>query len=722
MVRSAKAHTSTVEVTALTHRASPRFPALRLRRLLAWSLETAFIVSGACVPLALSHLMPPQLSEKTAVESPLIRRLQTASRWLLLQPRPNSIAPVPVTDLLLETLAVLAPVAIASGQIYQLSRSGQTWPKRWLNLRVTTPMGQSPSWQQAAQRELIGRWGVAFLVAYGIWRWSGLFPNLRYLLGLTLMALLGEGGLAYFSLQERALHDSLAGTQVLDRRTLVPALPAAQPPPRLYGQNVGTAYSLVRQEESGLTSVVFSSPLAPQVELVEQVRRSPLLSFSILILGGLVLLVSVAVGSQVRWPSKTGETAERRDPLFANLVETLIALPSDRLAQRQTTILAIANSQDSRRFAFLADLLAESNNPALVETIQQGLVSIGPEVLPHLHRLNLSLDNDLAALRDSAQYPTILKKQQAVKRAIAKILVLYSGELNQANLSQVNLERVEGEVGSFQLVLNRVQLAGSQWSGARLNGANLRFSYFFAAGRDRKPGTYDDWTTDLSGADLTAADLTQADLRWSKLEQVSLFKAILPGAQLDQANLTAANLSEAQLINASLRQAKLNQASLTGADLTEANLQGAQLQDGRLRRVQAAGAVLARADLTRSGWQEANLSDANLQNANLAWGDFSGANLTGADLSGTDLQNANLQAANLTGVSLAKADLAGANFAGTLLSAQPVGNQSGFINQLPSEEESGSQLAGVDFSQARNLSREQLIFICTQGGLHPACR
>ncbi|NJN01968.1 MAG: pentapeptide repeat-containing protein [Leptolyngbyaceae cyanobacterium RM1_1_2] len=576
-------------------------------------------------------------------------------------------------------------------------------------------------WGRAAQRELLGRWGTAFLLAYVIWRWSGLFPNLRYLLGLMLAAVLGEGAVVCCHPKQRALHDYLAGTYVLDCDRPVRALSLASLLPRLYGQtDEPAAYSLVRQEESGLTSVVFTPQMTPQTEFVAQIRRSPLLSLGILSLGGLILLVSVAVSRQSQWQTNA-ESLDRRDPLFSTLVETLSTLPSDRLVQRQTTILALANSRDSRRLPLLADLLIEADQPLLIETIQQGLVSIGPEALPYLRRLNRALDNDLAALGNRRQQAQAAQKQQAVKRAIAKILVLYSDELNQTNLSQINLEQVSSGAGSFQLVLERTQLAGSQWSGSRLHGASLRFSRFFAVGPDRKPGTYDDRTTDLSGADLSATDLSAADLRWSQMPRVSLLRANLQRAQLDQANLTAANLSAARLIGASLRQTQLTQASLTGADLTEANLQGAKLKDAQLGRVQAAGAVLVRADLERSSWQEANLSAANLKNARLVWSNFAAANLTGADLTQANLQHANLQGANLTGVRLARADLTGANFAGAKLSVQPSNSPQAFVSQLPADSGNGTQLADVDFSQAQNLSREQLIFICTQGGLHPAC-
>ncbi|MGP1374659.1 MAG: pentapeptide repeat-containing protein [Almyronema sp.] len=721
MVRSAKAHTAAVEVAPAKHRMPNRAASFRLRRWLAWSLETAFIIGGAWGPLAASQLIPPAPAEAEAIAPPF-SHLQTAGRWLLAQPKITAAEPMPIAKLLLAALAVVGPLAIASIQIYQLSRTGQTWPKRWLNLQVVTLRGQLPSWQQAAQRELLGRWGTAFLVAYGLWRWSGLFPNLRYLLGLTVGVLLVEGGYGCWRGRQRTWHDLLAGTQVIDRRTLAPALPLAGRPPRLYGQEDPTAYSLVRQEESGLTSVVFTPPLTPPIELVEHIRRSPLITLSVLSLGGLVLLVSVAIGSQTPWQMGTASRLAVDDPLFNTLVETLSTLPSDRLVQRRTTILALANSQDSRRLPFLADLLVESTDTAIVDTIQQGLVSIGPAALPYLHRLNRSLDNDLAALSDGDQQAIAAQKQQAVKRAIAKILVLYSGELNQIDLSQVNLAQVQTGAGSFQLVLIRTQLAGSQWQGAHLNGARLRSSRFFAAGRDRQPGTYDDWITDLSGADLTAADLTAADLRWSQLQQTSLRRASLPGAQLDQANLTQANLSNAQLIGASLKQATLNQASLTGADLTAANLQGAKLRDAQLQQVQAAGAKLSRTDLARSGWQGANLAEADLQRAKLAWSNLSEANLAGADLTNADLQNANLQGANLVGAQLSAANLAGANLAGATLTVAATPQADGFINQLPTDGAEGSQLAGVDFSQAQNLSREQLIFICTQGGLHPACR
>jgi hypothetical protein len=60
------------------------------------------------------------------------------------------------------------------------------------------------------------------------------------------------------------------------------------------------------------------------------------------------------------------------------------------------------------------------------------------------------------------------------------------------------------------------------------------------------------------------------------------------------------------------------------------------------------------------------------------------------------------------------------DFAGAILSEPSASLADGFVEAAPTPEQ-GQHYEGVDWSRARNLSPEQLSFICTQGGIHPNC-
>jgi uncharacterized protein YjbI with pentapeptide repeats len=79
-----------------------------------------------------------------------------------------------------------------------------------------------------------------------------------------------------------------------------------------------------------------------------------------------------------------------------------------------------------------------------------------------------------------------------------------------------------------------------------------------------------------------------------ELEQASLRKAYLSGADLSGAHFTDAHLSVADLSGANLRQANLSyanlgRANLIGADLTSANLSNAYLGGADLRKAKNVG-------------------------------------------------------------------------------------------------------------------------------------
>jgi uncharacterized protein YjbI with pentapeptide repeats len=376
--------------------------------------------------------------------------------------------------------------------------------------------------------------------------------------------------------------------------------------------------------------------------------------------------------------------------------------------------------EDSRAVPLLADLLAQEDNRAMLDAIQQALVSSGPKALPELQRLNQSLSNDLESLRfggKAQERELAAARQRTVQRAIGKILTVYSSQLNGADLSRTDLAQSPAGPAQFTLVLNKVDLSGIKLKEANLTNASLQGTRFYGTGEDRRPGTFDDWISDLSAANLEGANLTGASLNSAVMNRTTFVRAVLNKANLSSGNLNAANFSSAILIGASLQQAMLKNAIFTGADIGSANLSGADLSGARLGKVKAQGAQLALTNLSKSEWQGADLSGADLSGANLENADLSSTKLANVNLKDARLQDANLRNAEVSSVDFRGANLAGANFKGAVFLGKAASEQ--FI-QNPTGSKSG-RFQGVDFAEAKNLDQSQIAYICLQGGIHPKC-
>ena len=628
-----------------------------------------------------------------------------------------------------------APILLTGCQLYGLGRTGKTWPKRWLGLQVVTPEGIPPGFEKAIRRELLGRWGIPLGIAYVVWVGSGAFPRLGILSTLAILSLLAEGLTAQLHRRRQAWHDYLADTYVIESQRYANAQRALTADRYSHswsgasfrGDGLGATneYSLTWTEEAGgLTSVVLTpqSMDKPRTNAPWRSRQFGVtLGFASLI-GWLVVGVLLMMPRHPQPQSQWSEIGDKNDRVFLALVEMLTSTANQSMEHR-AAILALANSEDPRTISLVADLLAQTNHQGMLEATQQALVTIGPTALPSLTRLNQTLRNDLAALQEeNTQYATIARRQQTVKRAIAKILTLYGDQLHTVDLNKTDLGQVKKGVSQFRLGLDQSNLAGAQFRGAILSGASFRKGRFFGAGEDARLGTYDDWITDFSGADLKEADFTDADLNQAIMQRSSLLRAILYRVDLSQADLMGANLSSAKLIGANLQQAILNDASLTGADLTDANFSYAILKDARLRRTSAVGADFQSANLMQSNWQNADLTDANLSSANLQSANLTGTHLKNADLSHANLQGTRLRGANLTGINLQNANLIETDFQDAIFfRSSGLTGRNQFIRAIR-DTDNIDQFQGVDFSQAKNLDDEQLTYICAQGGIHPHCR
>lgn len=692
---------------------------LILRRCGAWALEVSLLVASGWIPYELGRQAMVQSGAGSApLLAPVAQADQAIAQTLAL-PRHDRPQVVPPATNLLWSAALVMPAAIATWQLWRLAKTGQTLPKSWLNVRVVNRLSEPPGLGRALIREGISRWSLPLGLAYFLWRYSWAFPSLGWLTGLAAIAVLSESFSARFHRQRRALHDRLAGTYVVNGAGLAGG---SAPTPAARSTDEEWRNAEVWDPEGAIVaSVVFSPEQPPEASgLWWWMRRHPGLTLLLVALSASAAVLGTFVGTQVYIQGQANWRADRQryDEKFLQLVNQATT-PTSLEAQRGA-ILALGTLDNPDAVQVLADLLSQEEEPVLIEAIQQALVSTGGRSLPYLRRLNQSTQNDLAALNraDGDRVRAIALRQQATQRAIAKLLTLESGQLREGDLSRVNLAE-SGTPAPFTLVLNQIDLAGLSFQNAKLAGAEFRGSRFYGLGGDGRAGTFDDAIAVFNGAELKEVDFSGADLRYGQLQRTNLLRALLTKAQLGDASLAHANLSSAQLIGADLQRADLTSASLTGAALGSANLSQATLREANLGAAIAVAAQLTEADLVQSDWRAANLSQAMLQRANLRQSDLSRSNLSQADLRDAQLQDASFRFANLAGVDLRGANLQGADFAGaTFFQARSL-SSSEFIQRPTAESAPGLQ--GVNFTQARNLSEDQLAYLCPQGIRHPAC-
>ncbi|MBD2113680.1 MULTISPECIES: pentapeptide repeat-containing protein [Cyanophyceae] len=694
---------------------------LLLRRLAAWGLEVGLLVGSIALPWGAGELVRRHSTAELVPVNSAVTVTQSAIARPLGLSRQRLVTEVPPLTNVLWFSTLVLPGVFVGTQLYGLATRGKTWPKGWLGIQVVANDRPLPSARKVLVREL-GRWGLPTVVAYGIWLGSGAFPSLPWLGGLTLVCGLGAGAIGQTSRSRWTWYDCLARTRVV-------LLRGGQIPTRYHpasdSQNNGSlngdasaspmSLSLARltpEEYSGLRAIVLSPAESAAVLWSQGWRRHiPVISAlaGVVVLGGLGAV----------WLDRRLPEANQGDALFLALVENL-SRNATSFSDRQAAALALASSQDSRAIPLLVDMLAQTSDPDLLNTLQQALITLGPPAIPHLQRLNLALANDLLSLPPEQRLLPQLR-QRTVKQTLTKILVLHSGNLNQIDLSGTSLSYIIESPDAFTMVLEQQHLAGITWRNAVLSGARMRKAKLFDVGADGRQDTFDDWTTDFSGSDLTEVSLVAAHLRHTVFRNTSLLRANLSNSLATYADFSGANASSAWFIAADVSHGKFDGTSLVGADLTDANLTQASLVDARLRQAYLAGATLTSADLTRADLADANLSEADLTAADLRQANLTQGQLQGADLSQANLEGANLAGANLEGAVLKKANLAGVNLAGAQFFTPERSQEDAFVTTIVAPETT-ELLVGVDFSQALNLEGEQLEYICGQGGIHPACR
>ncbi|BAZ50691.1 RDD domain-containing protein [Nostoc sp. NIES-4103] len=692
------------------------------RRLGAWAAEITLVVASGLVPYGLGAYINTRSDFDRVPLNPILVVTERAIARPLALPVSYGIRNVAWPTNFLWTVALLAPVTLSWWQLYLLGKTGSTIPKRWLGIRVVNEQGTAPGLPAVIAREAIGRWTVPTSIAYILWRYSFAFPNLGLFTFLAVLMLLGEALALPSRRGRRALHDWVAGTYTIDSTRPIPNSLAANK-----GQGSSVKVNEVNQEPEQTKSPVMAmtAETTSLALLWRRMQQNPSLTLFVVALTSMTAVLATLIATQVYIQTQQSQSQNKQinSQKFLALVDQLSPDSGATEAERQSVILAMGGLNDSQSIQYLADLLVSETNPILLNTVQQALVTIGPKAISELKNKNQFLASELASVNANLPQERELrqKRLQINQQTINKILTVYSGKIQDLDLSRTQLGQ-SSSLGSpfFNLVLDTVDVSGIKFKQANLNQASFKGSRFRGVGEDGRWDTFDDAIADLSQAQMKQVNFTDANLSRVTMTGSDLSRATLNRANLSHARLVGANLSSTQLVGADLRFAVLENASLTGADLGDAKLNEANLYAARLGRVIAIGTQLSSANLTKTDWQASDLSGADLERANLSNANLSATRMTGAILRSAQLVNANLRNADLSLVDLRGANLAGADFQGTIIAPATEDPADQFV-QKPDLGSVSAVVEGVDFSQAKNLDAKQLAYICTKGGIHPRC-
>jgi len=645
--------------------------------------EVLLVVLSGAVPYVIGDWVNRRTPEKVPLH-PVLVQIQRLSARLLGLPKPETepLAAAQANWLWLGMIAL--PVAVSGWHLLLLIKTGQTTPKRWFGLVVVTQGYYRISWLRSLLRETVAKGVLPIAVAYMLWYVSGTYPQLPTFLGAAITLAIGMSATAIWNSENRSLVDYLVGTRVVDEQTLTDWEEYSE-----WQVTYATGNVVV---ESAVPTALPSSRSIRPVGLWVLIQRYPGAALLVMILGGLVLVLSVFITTIAHMQRQLQE--EQRSELFFRLAEQV---NSSKLDDRLAAVNTLGQLPDQRVSPLLGEIFLVETTDSILEAINQAWLSQGSAALPTLHRLNLRLGGQ----------PNKLKQ---VNQMIVKLLKFgSSGPLNLQRAYLIDLDLAD------------TNLAGVNLQQANLSRSSLQGVRLAAPGHDRVLGTYDDLHSDLSQANLHQVNLTGAIARQTNFRNSDLSWAALNRIDFSQADLTQANLSSSQAINSRFSQANLFQASFTGANVSDSEFNAADLRQANFSQARAVGSNFSQTDLYQSYWLEADAFQANFQAANLRRADLRSAKLVGADLRNAQLSQANLSDADLSFADLRGATLDGADFQRVALFPAPTTSTDQFIrlNQPPSR---AALVKGVDFSRVRNLNQSQLVYICSQGGIHPRCR
>lgn len=290
------------------------FP-LMTRRCAAVVLEVSILAASALVPYSIGLYAKEHSTVETVPLNPVLASTEeTIAKTLAYPLREQPTRQVaPLTNLFWWGTLVM-PLVLTGWQLYLLSKTGKTTPKRWFGVQVVTASGAPPGLIRAVWREAVGRWGLPVGTAYLLWRYTGAFPDLGILLGLAGLMLLAESGSALFNPRRRTMHDKLAETYVLDARENVsPYSERFQTMQALWRDNSVTLevennfespserISTGQGHERTITTIVLTSQQQKRspLNLWLWMRQRPGLTLLIMAFAGIASILGTFVGTQI---------------------------------------------------------------------------------------------------------------------------------------------------------------------------------------------------------------------------------------------------------------------------------------------------------------------------------------------------------------------------------------------------------------------------------------
>jgi uncharacterized protein YjbI with pentapeptide repeats/uncharacterized RDD family membrane protein YckC len=755
---------------------------LGIRRGAAILVEVSLVAAAAVVPLGLGQGANERFKEKVPLNPVLVEVQESIAQTLAL---PRNLQPLQVAPLtnLLWSGALLLPILWGGTQLIFLMTTGQTSPKRWFAVAVVRADGSPPGLLRVMIREGLGRWGLPIATAYGLWRYTGSFPDLSILLILVGGLIVIESATVLFD-RRRSFHDRLAGTYVVDVEWLEED-PESAETEEMELDSPGQSVRERRKRESIEVNQQINQQINQQVTyidghlVVEQIPLSaaPVADFSEDFAG---VNFSEADFSTDPRPSYSPDPNDRPP---ATPTITTITLPASRafhlwsLMRRYpgaTLLTALVGSislvlgtfvgtqvyiqgetnqrnfQQQQNQVFLS-LVNQLNRAGSVEERKGVILALGRiedhRVVPFLVDLlarekspssietieQALVANGLISLPPLQKLSQTLQNdlQTAIRRAIKEEqdLVITRQKSVARSIAKIltisvptaqKINLSKVDFSSIPVVLEGLDLAGINFQGTNLFNANLRYGQFFNAGEDKIEGTYDDRITDFFRANLQQADLTGARATRALMVESNISWSAINKADFSDSNLTRANLSGAQIINSQFSHVNLEQASLTGANIGDSQFIGANFAQANLGKARAINSNFSRANLTKTNWQLADASQGNFSGADLEGADLSNSKLVGANFTGANFQNANFQNADLRFADLRGTNLAGADFLGVVFFTPPSADPDQFIRAVIPKE-SSTMVQQVDFSRVKNLDRRQLTYLCSQGAIHPNC-
>ena len=229
------------------------------------------------------------------------------------------------------------------------------------------------------------------------------------------------------------------------------------------------------------------------------------------------------------------------------------------------------------------------------------------------------------------------------------------GELNEAILSQSELENVVIEQAGMRFVLGDNRIGNIAFNGAGTEQRSLTISGGSADAVLAENARW--WHASVLDAHLAEWRLDNANL-----EQCAFIRADAEDLDLSSTTFTRCNLFRSKFAKAKIRSAEgsiFAECDLEEADLVEARLDGALFARADAPRIR-----LSRAHIDRAMFPEAKLMEADITGASARESAWTGADLSRAHLEGIDafrasFRHACLAGAHLDGARLVEADLHG---------------------------------------------------------------